>query len=75
MKDKKPIIITEAIRDTLSPTILRLVAGLCPMHELYVIVKEAMACKDALEREIETLSGAVTGKRVVRKSLHHHRHR
>jgi hypothetical protein len=74
MKDEEPIIITEAIRDTLSPTISRLVAGL-PMHKLYVIVKEAMACEDALEREIETLSGAVRGKRVVRKSLHHHRHR
>ena len=74
MKDEEPIIITEAIRDTLSTTISRLVAGL-PMHKLYVKVKEAMACKDALKREIETLSGAVIGKRVVRKSLHHHRHR
>jgi hypothetical protein len=32
MKDEEPIIITEAIRDTLSTTISRLVAGL-PMHE------------------------------------------
>jgi hypothetical protein len=46
--------IPEVIRDTLTPTISRLVAGL-PMHELHVIVKEAMACEDALEREIETL--------------------
>ena len=39
--------ITEAIRDMLPITLSRLVAGL-PMHELDVIVKEAMACEDAL---------------------------
>ena len=39
--------ITEAIRDMLPVTLSRLAAGL-PMHELDVIVKEAMACEDAL---------------------------
>lgn len=39
--------IPEAIRDILPATLSRLAAGL-PMHELGVIVKEAMACEDAL---------------------------
>jgi hypothetical protein len=43
--DEDPI--PESIRDMLPITLSRLAAGL-PMHELEVIVKEAMACEEAL---------------------------
>lgn len=43
--EKDPI--PDAVRDILPVTLSRLAAGL-PMHELGVIVKEAMACEDAL---------------------------
>jgi hypothetical protein len=43
--DEDPI--PESIRDMLPVTLSRLASSL-PMHELDVIVKEAMACEDAL---------------------------
>jgi len=47
-------VIPESIRELLPATLSRLTAGL-PMHELDIIIKEATACEDALEREIEIL--------------------
>ena len=40
-------VIPDAVRDLLPATLSRLTAGL-PMHELDIIIREAMACEDAL---------------------------
>ncbi|KAL7532267.1 hypothetical protein ACHAWF_004066, partial [Thalassiosira exigua] len=47
-------VVPESIRELLPTTLSRLTSGL-PVHELDTIIKEAKACEDALEREIETL--------------------
>mmetsp|Transcript_4968 Transcript_4968/g.9233 ORF Transcript_4968/g.9233 Transcript_4968/m.9233 type:complete len:353 (+) Transcript_4968:88-1146(+) len=52
--DDKDKIIPEPIRELLPATLSRLTAGL-PLHELDIIIKEAKACEDALEKEIEIL--------------------
>lgn len=51
-------VIPEPIKDLLPATLSRLTAGL-PMNELDIIIKEATACEDALEKEIEILEAEI----------------